>query len=139
MEYVQTKLMNYYSPAPPSCPRPFQSPFDCCISSPLSTPILLPIKRFLLVLYKSNVYNHRNAIGTNQWRLDDRCPCANMIQSAPLAGKYTLLTGSSPIQQGRYKSRKGWPRPGAYGKSKIFSVAAVVVATLPQMTVGRRF
>ena len=52
MEYVQTKLMNRYSPVPPppKYPRPFQSPFDCCIL-PLSIPVLLHIKRFLLVLY----------------------------------------------------------------------------------------
>ena len=31
MKCVQTKLMNYYSPVPPSYPRHFQFPFDCCI------------------------------------------------------------------------------------------------------------
>ena len=39
----------------------------------------------------------------------------------------TILTGSSPIQQGRYKSRKGLPRPGAFGKTKIPSITAAVV------------
>ena len=42
MEYVEANLMNCYSPVSPSYPRPFRSPFDCCIS-PLSTPILLRI------------------------------------------------------------------------------------------------
>ena len=99
MDYVQTKLMNCYSPVPPSCPRPFQSPFDCCISSPLSTPILLRIKHLVLVLYKSNVYNHQNAIGTNQWHLDDRCSRANMIQSAPLAGNIRYLPAPRPYRK----------------------------------------
>ena len=48
--------------------------------------------------------------------------------SAP-GRQYTLLTGSSPIPQRRYKSRKGWPRPGAYWKAKTPSFGAVVVAT----------
>ena len=39
----------------------------------------------------------------------------------------TILTGYSPIQQGRYKSRKGLPRPGAFGKAKIPSITAAVV------------
>ena len=37
------------------------------------------------------MHNHRNAIGTNQWRLDDHCPCTNMRQSTPLASKMCYL------------------------------------------------
>ena len=53
--------------------------------------------------------------------------------------KITILTGPSPIQQGRYKSRKGLPRLGPFGKAKFPSFAAIVVATSPQMTVGKQF
>ena len=36
-------------------------------------------------------YNHRNDIGTKQWRLDDRCRCTSMRQSTPLADKIRYL------------------------------------------------
>ena len=42
--------------------------------------------------------------------------------------QYTLLTGSSPIQQGRYKSGKGWPWSGALKETKITSFPAVIVS-----------
>ena len=42
-----------------------------------------------------------------------------------------ILTGSSPIQQRRYKNRKGLPRPGAFGKAKMTSITAALVMTSP--------
>ena len=77
--------------------------------------------------FKSNIYNDWNAIGTNQWRLDDCCPCRNMRQSTPLAGKMCYLLVRRPHKR-RYKTGKGWPRPGAFGKAKILSFSAVVVS-----------
>ena len=52
----------------------------------------------------------------------------------------TLLTASLPMQKGRYKCRKGWSRPGVFGKAKISSFATVVVPPLfircPKVTVN---
>ena len=47
--------------------------------------------------------------------------------------QYTLLAGSSPIRQGRYKSRKGWPRPGAFGKQGAVAVSPLLWRC-PQVT-----
>ena len=44
-------------------------------------------------LLKSNIYNHRNAIGTNQLCLGDRCSRANMTQATPLAANIRYLLG----------------------------------------------
>ena len=42
--------------------------------------------------------------------------------------KNTLLTGPSSTQKGRYKHRKGWSRPAAFGKVKVPSFAVDVVS-----------
>ena len=53
--------------------------------------------------------------------------------------QYTLLTGPSSVQKGRYRRGKGWPRPGALGKAKTLSFLAVVLPPTwcrrPQATV----
>ena len=50
IEHVQTKSIDYYSPlSPHRFPCPFPTSFDCCIT-PISTPIILCIERFLLIL-----------------------------------------------------------------------------------------
>ena len=105
MEYVQTKLMNCYSPVPPSYPRPFQTPFDCCIA-PLSIPSSCALSAFCWFFTKQYLqpteYNWYEPMASRQ----SLTVCEHGTINAP-GRQYTLLTGSLPIQQGRYKRRKG--------------------------------
>ena len=47
-------------------------------------------------LFKSNIFNHRYVIVTNQWHPDNRCPCTNTRQSTPLTGKMCYLLVRRP-------------------------------------------
>ena len=129
MKYVQTELMNYYSPFPH--PIPVSSNLCLIVAFyPSQTPILLCIQRFLWVLLKqylspSKCHWYKPMAS---WQL---LPVNEHDTISAPGRQYTLLTGSLPIQQGRHKSsRKGWPRLGAFAKATIPSCAAVVVVML---------
>ena len=82
-----------------TCPRPpIPTPSNLrlivalCPAQPPSSYVL----SVFVSSFKSNIFNHRNAIGSNQWRLDDRCPCTNTRQSTLLGGKMCYLMVRRP-------------------------------------------
>ena len=105
MEHVQTQLIDYYPPLLPpqilTYPHPFPTPFGCFIA-PITTPILVPIVRFLLTLSEaiSNIYNHQNDNGTNHCHLNDRSLRKNARQTTPQAKKYATYR---PLAQAERK------------------------------------
>ena len=128
VEHAQTKLINYYSPALLSQP-PASSHLRLIVAlRPSQPPFSYALSVFCWFFKK-------------QYLQPSKCHWYEPVafqQSLPLHEHETinapdrkdvLLTGQLPMQKGRCKRGKGWPRPGAFVETKIPSFFAIVVAS----------
>ena len=97
-------------------------------------PILWRIKRFLLIRKAIYATIKMPLVRTNGVSMIvDRARTQDNQRPWP---KNTILTGPSPIHKGRYKCRKGWPRPPAFGRRR-YDVAQKWEKTLILNVMGK--